>query len=356
MRTRTLALFAAAILASAASPARANDSIAELGTGGLILSRSDVIEMASEDLFISMEEVTVAYEFRNRSDSDIEAIVAFPMPELEGNPFWQPALPSAESDNFLGFEVVFDGAAVTPNLEHRAFAVGIDVTEDLVRHGVPLYPFGKPAVAALAKLPDRVAADWIERGIIVIDEFDAGQGWQRVRSPLWNLKSTYWWRGRFPAGRSVAVSHRYRPSVGGTAGVTFVQDGKLGGETHADYKARYCMDGAFERAVLKAAAASPDGYPALFEQRLSYILKTGGNWANGTIGRFRLTVDKGSPRNLVSFCGTGVRKTGPTTFVMEAQDFYPERNLDILILVGREEMRSLAPRDGAQVTRKAAKP
>ena len=38
------------------------------------------------------------------------------------------------------------------------------------------------------------------------------------------------------------------------------------------------------KAVLKAAKASPDGYPRLFETRLSYILKTGGNWASGDCG------------------------------------------------------------------------
>ncbi|MFS9599004.1 DUF4424 family protein, partial [Klebsiella variicola] len=37
-------------------------------------------------------------------------------------------------------------------------------------------------------------------------------------------------------------------------------------------------------------------------------------------------------RSLVSFCGTGVRKTGPTTFEMTAEDFVPERDIDILLL------------------------
>ncbi|TIO91853.1 MAG: DUF4424 domain-containing protein, partial [Mesorhizobium sp.] len=44
-----------AALAVVAAPAFANDSVAELGTGGLILSRSDAVAMQSEDLFISPE-------------------------------------------------------------------------------------------------------------------------------------------------------------------------------------------------------------------------------------------------------------------------------------------------------------
>jgi hypothetical protein len=43
-------------------------------------------------------------------------------------------------------------------------------------------------------------------------------------------------------------------------------------------------------------------------------------------------VDTENPKNLVSFCGEGVRKTGPTTFEMTAEDFFPQRNLDVLIV------------------------
>ena len=68
------------------------------------------------------------------------------------------------------------------------------------------------------------------------------------------------------------------------------------------------------------------------EQRIEYVLTTGGNWALGTIGDFKLTIDKGEPDNLVSFCGENVRKTGPTTFEMTAKDYYPERDIEILIL------------------------
>jgi hypothetical protein len=45
------------------------------------------------------------------------------------------------------------------------------------------------------------------------------------------------------------------------------------------------------------------------------VLKTGANWA-GPIGDFRLTLNKGDPKALISFCETGVVKTGPTTLEM----------------------------------------
>ena len=292
----------------------ANDSTAELGTGGLILSRSDMISMESEDLFISKERVTVDYVFRNRSDQDIETIVAFPMPDIEANPYWMAAIPQYNADNFLGFEVTVDGQSFEPRLEQKAFAVGIDISHELEAEGVPFYPYGEEVMQVLAKLPEYVAKDWVDRGIITVEEYDDGNGMKRVLSPFWQLRSTYWWRTVFPANEDVAVSHRYTPSLGGSAGLNFFIDGKLTGDGYEEYRQKYCFDQGFERAVLKAARADPEGYPRLTESRLSYILKTGGNWALGTIGRFKLTIDKGAPQNIVSLCGTGEKKGDRATF------------------------------------------
>ncbi|RUW20672.1 MULTISPECIES: DUF4424 domain-containing protein [unclassified Mesorhizobium] len=320
-----------AALALSVAPALANDSIAELGTGGLILSRSDAVAMESEDLFISQEKVTVDYVFRNNTDKDVSAIVAFPMPDIEGDPNEMPAIPEAQSDNFLGFEVTIDGVDAKLQLEQKAFALGIDISADLKAQNVPLYPFGDAAKAALAKLPKEVAEDWENRGIIIEDTADDGSGMKTVYAPFWQLRSTYWWRSTFPANKAVHVSHRYKPSVGRTSSVSFFYDGQFQGQ-YATYKTRYCMDDGFENAVRKAAKDNPDGYPQFFESRIAYILTTGGNWASGNIGDFKLTIDKGSPKNLVSFCGDNVRKVGPTTFEMTAKDFYPEHDIDILLL------------------------
>ena len=313
------------------APAWANDSTAELGTGGLILSRSDAVAMQSEDLFISPEKVTVDYVFHNNTDKDVNAIVAFPMPDIEGNPEEMPAIPNDPSDNFLGFEVTIDGAAVKPQLEQKVFALGVDISAELKAQNVPFYPFGDAARAALAKLPQAVADDWVNRGIIIEDSSDDGSGMKTVYSPFWQLRSTYWWRSNFPANADVHVSHRYKPSVGSSSSVSFFSDGKFQ-DPYAAYKTRYCKDSTFENAIRNAAKDDADGYPKYYESRIAYILTTGGNWATGTIGKFKLTVDKGNAKNLVSFCGDNVRKVGPTTFEMTAEDFYPEHDIDILIL------------------------
>ncbi|MGX9177343.1 DUF4424 domain-containing protein [Mesorhizobium sp. BHbdii] len=325
-----------AALALSATPVFANDSIAELGTGGLILSRSDAVAMESEDLYISPEKVTVDYVFRNNTDKDVDAIVAFPMPDIEGDPNEMPAIPDGQSDNFLGFEVTIDGVAAKPQLEQKAFALGIDISAELKAQNVPLYPFGDAARAVLAKLPQAVADDWVDRGIIIEDTADDGSGMKTVYVPFWQLRSTYWWRSTFPANKAVHVAHRYKPSVGGTSSVSFFYDGQFQGQ-YAAYKTRYCMDDTFENAIRKAAKNNPDGTPKYFENRIAYILTTGGNWATGAIGKFKLTVDKGDPKNLVSFCGENVRKVGPTRFEITAENFYPEHDIDILLLVPSDD-------------------
>ncbi|HEV7252299.1 MAG TPA: DUF4424 domain-containing protein [Mesorhizobium sp.] len=339
MIRRALPILAALAASPAWTPAWANDSIAELGAGGLVLSRSDAVAMESEDLFISTGEVRVDYRFRNVTDRDVEAIVAFPMPDLLGSPFEIPSLPVEAQDNFLDFEVEIDGKPVEPSLENRAFAAELDATDDLRAAGVSFFPFGDAAFEALAELPGKVAEDWVRRGLITIDTYDDGSGWKDVRTPIWRLKSTYWWPARFPAGKAVMVSHRYRPSVGMSVGTGLIGDPAA----VAEYERRFCVDAAFRRAVEKAQKTSGEGGLPFSEMRLRYVLTTGGNWAFGTIGRFRLVVDKGAPENLVSFCGRNVKKTGPTTFEMAAEDFYPERDLEILILQPAESGRGASP-------------
>jgi Domain of unknown function (DUF4424)/YARHG domain len=71
---------------------------------------------------------------------------------------------------------------------------------------------------------------------------------------------------------------------------------------------------------------------AMWEQHLiEYVLTTGANWS-GPIKDFRLVVDKGTPDNLISFCGQGVRKISPTQFELRASNFVPSSNVSVLVL------------------------
>ena len=48
--------------------------------------------MLSENLSISVDEVNVDYVFRNQTEADVEAIVAFPMPDIAGSVYDRPSI------------------------------------------------------------------------------------------------------------------------------------------------------------------------------------------------------------------------------------------------------------------------
>jgi len=321
-----------ALLLGLPGAALGNDTMASLGVGGLEFLVSDKIEMAREDLYVSMDEVRVRYEFRNVSDEDETALVAFPMPDITGSPDFMVNLPTENSDNVFDFETLLDGEPVNAELHQYVFAANIDQTKLLRQLGVPLAPFSQATRAALGELDEGELAELAHRGMIVPLDFDQGQGWEREFYPVWTLKSTYSWEAHFPAGETVVVEHRYKPSVGGTVGVTFLVEPFEDYDPAADYARRYCTDEAFLNAV-RRTLKDGDPYSAPFtEFWLSYIWSTGANWA-GPIKQFRLVVDKGRPENLVSFCGEGVKKIGPTSFEMVREDFWPSNSeLDVLIL------------------------
>ncbi|HEV7275352.1 MAG TPA: DUF4424 domain-containing protein [Devosiaceae bacterium] len=336
--------FAPLLLLVFGGGATANDTSATLSAGGLVFVQSEDVRLLSEDLYLSMDEVRVRYEFRNEGSEDRRTLVAFPLPDITGSPDLMVSIPTEDPENIFGFTTLFDGEPLEAELHRYAFAHNLDFTELLVGMEVPLAPFGEATLAAIAALSDAQRGELLAKGLIVPLEFDAGQGWQTEYYPVWTLRSTYAWEAEFPAGDTVTVEHSYKPSVGGTVAVTFLAPPYEGYDPASDYAKKYCTDESFLNAVRRTLPDSDEPYGAPFtESWLSYVWSTGANWA-GPIGRFHLTIEKGAPENLVSFCWDGeVTKTSPTTFEMSAEDWYPpwDRELEVLILQRRQDEAGL---------------
>jgi hypothetical protein len=334
MRIAPIASLAMLLAAASVVTARANDSTAALSTGGLVYVLTEDIEMQSEDLFISLDEVRVRYTFENHADHDVTTLVAFPMPDIQGSIDFMVSVPVDDPINFLGFKTLVDGKPVETKVQQRASALGIDQTELLTSLGVPLALHLDGTRSALDALPQADKDNLVQLGLAAIDEYDNdGNGMVKHLAPNWLLSTAFYREQTFPAGKRLVVEHSYKPSVGQSADVSFVAPEAQSEPWFELYRQKYCMDDAF----LKAARAAnlPDGGNSLFENRISYVLRTGSNWA-GPIAKFRLVVDKGSPKNLVSFCADGVKKIGPTQFEVAKTDFEPRQDLDIMILVPRE--------------------
>lgn len=334
--TRRAACALAFGLLAASGGALANDSTAELATGGLVFVHNDKVEMRSEDLFISASEVRVRYRFFNKTDRDVTVLVAFPLPEIRAEQEVALALPSDDPVNALDFSTLVNGQPVKTQVEQRAMAAGIDRTQYLRDLGLPLAPHLGTTNDALDRLPREKWDELVRLGLAEIEEYDVGKGMQQHLSARWALRTTFYWEQVFPAGAETLIEHRYRPSVGESVGTA------LGGRNAGKedwfkaYERKYCLDKSFHAAVARARQGGREDYGAPFaEERIDYILKTGANWS-GPIGAFRVVIDKGHPDNLVSFCGQGVRKISPTQFEMVRKDYRPEGNLSVLILRRRE--------------------
>jgi hypothetical protein len=332
---RVLGVGLALIAAAAATGAVANDSSAELATGGLVLTKNPAIEMRSEDLFISTKAVKVHYVFANTSAKDVTILVAFPMPDvtIEG-PDDNIVVPSQNPTNLLDFATTVDGRPVQAQVEQKATKNGADITAYLKGLGVPLAPHLQSTNDRLDKLPKATQDALVAKNLAIPDDYDVGHGMEHHLSPSWTLKTTYYWKQTFPAGRTLDVQHNYTPSVGGTAGTEWGDPSFVGQALYNQGRARYCIDNDFLAAAARAKASvtatSNNGY--MTEQRIDYVLTTGANW-KAPIGDFHMTIDKGATNNLVSFCGNGVSKISPTQFEVHYTNFTPTKDVAILLLV-----------------------
>ncbi|MEO5806984.1 DUF4424 domain-containing protein [Devosia sp.] len=342
---KTSILVGAALLAMSGA-ALANDTTAQLGTGGLVFVTNENIEMAAEDLTVGPEQVKVVYKFNNKSDTPQHILVAFPMPDIEGSGdfmtavpvftgYGDDAAPVDDPDNLFDFATTFNGKPVDATLHQYAFNNNIDYSEMLRKLNVPLEPFGGETTKVLNGLDKADQAKLVQLGLVIPMEYDDGSGTKTDYTPVWTLRSTYSWEATFAPGESDVV-HTYKPSVGGTVATTFmpVDGDQYSQDRFVEYQKKYCVDDTLVKA-LKKVATTADGYTnyPYVESWISYIWSTGANWG-GPIGKFTLTVDKGKADSLVSFCGEGVKKIDPTTFQMTATDWYPPygQELEILLL------------------------
>lgn len=336
------------VMAATATPGVANDSLATLGAGGLELTTSADIVMESEDLFLSPKEVRVRYVFRNVSDQDITARVAFPMPEVPFGPADNVDLPDPEKDNFVDFSVTVEGQTLEPELEQRAisspveydsqkpspYRAGTDITSAVLKAGLPVNAKLPEWQKAIKALPADKRVQLVKQGVLYPDSLDA-HGAVETYGPQWSLRETYHWEQTFPANKPVVVEHRYTPVIGGS----FVTGADGDAESiRSEYQERYCIDQAgmagIQHILAKAtpAAKRGEGDPYLYIYKTEYILKTGANW-KGKIGHFKLTLDKLHADAILSTCADGIKKTGPTTFEVQRSNFSPNRDISFVIFL-----------------------
>ena len=320
-----LAILAAASLTlGCATPVFANDSEAAVGVGGLILVESKNISLDYEDLYISEEEVRITYRFTNHGRQAVDTLIAFPLPVVQ----YEDGEGEGPISNYdwsqLAFETTVDGKPVELDAFNVATVGGRNVDALLKKYGWD---------AALGSDPedhhvfDRLTQEQIDAG--VKDGLLIRRGGSV--KPAWVTQLHITRKQHFPAGKTVIVTHRYNPIVGGSVAGGLLSEYRTGKDGSGEYYAKdYCTDKdfltSFDRKMAMRGEAKAYG-----ETSVDYILSSGANW-KGPIKDFRLVVDKGNPSNLVSFCMDGVKKISPTRFEVRKKNYEPKRDLSILIV------------------------
>jgi len=332
-----LKLFSIAVIGgalfAATCAALANDSAAELSIGGLQFVRTDDVAMVSEDLRISLDRVTVRYQFANTTGKPVTLTVAFPLPDIDLSEAENVALPSTDPVNFVDFKTKIDGVPAQFKIDQRAMVGDRDVSALLDQFKLPLLPIGRREIR-VADLPEATRTKLADQGVLMPVRTDE-KGRQQY-AVAWVAKTSAVRQQTFPAEREVTVDHEYRPSVG-TSSDTILRrplryNKSLAPEVER-YRKDYCVSDAFLAQLDKRASNGALNAPMIQERRINYVLKTGANWA-GPIHSFKLTIDPGAGDRLVSFCPGRLKPTAPNALEFTATDFKPENDLKILI-VGR---------------------
>lgn len=314
-------LVLSALLLGVIFPAIANDSTARIGVGGLVFLKNDDIRMVSELLTISPQRINVRYRFRSETATDINAVVAFPMPAFHWNP--GEAAGEANVGPIESFTVKVDGRPVVTQVEQKALLGKRDITANLRDAGLTdtqiFRSFGDMTMKGHL-LPAALAKKLNQLGAFQID------------GPTWEVAETAYWQQKFPGNSDLAVEQNYEPLSGSSYGYyTF----------HNDYAVDrppiplgrhepVCLDEGSRSAVIKriSALSTPSDKPIMVMlDEVEYILGTGRNW-KGPISDFTLDIVKATPDQIVSMCFPGkATRVDDLTLRFQHKNFVPPDRL-----------------------------
>ena len=327
---------------STANIARADDSAAAVGAGGLVARRETRIIMAKEVLKISPTKVVVDYDFRNDSDEDVTTEVAFPVPPYSD----EIDEPAVSLESFSDFKVEVDGKPVSFKAEARAFLKRKDVTDLLYGDKIDIQSFGhydqnKMIIHDLDRLPEKEQRRLETLGLFDLDPPKGN----------WIVHLQYHWTQRFPARSTVHIRHEYTPIVGFTQiSIGDLEDAlnhphSTGSVHQTSMLQSVCAEKPFLTAMegklraIEARAKTDDermSAGVAYPHWVDFILTSANTWRR-PIEDFTLIVDRGAlnageSKMLVSFCspdGAPVEKIDSYRFKVHLTNLVPKTELRI---------------------------
>lgn len=286
---RTLIGLVAALTAGLVLPAaRAQTAVptVELPSGGLIFAARSKLVVEQETLTIGIDRVEIDYTIRNNERDPRSTAMAFPLPVIDlgslfGSEVAIPAFDPANPTNFVAFWTTIDDLPVEPEVDVRAFALGhIDITAELTRLGLPLYPFAPELGEKLAELSVEQKQSLVAANILDVED--------QTYEPLWALRNTFHWRHAFAPDKATEVRHHYRPVLGSAPWSAALA---------ATAKSKFCMSDADIAALDQRAS---DGKaPTVYWLHYTPGLNA---WLKGPSSLFKLVIEKPQATSIAATC------------------------------------------------------
>ena len=299
--------------------ALANSGYSVEGAGGLEFSKSEHISLEKETLTISPNKIEIDYVFYNSSEKDINATVAFPMPNIKCGWFEINEFP----DNFI---TTIDDKPIQYNVEKKAIFTGErsdlykkdqDVTNILTNNQIPTdcRDIEKKRLTA-----DDIDNKNISESHIKLIKLGLAEdviNYKDVWSINYKTIIKYYWNQKFPAKSIINIHHSYRPSFGaGNKGLNYEYEKDILDNVES-YKSIYKSD--LKLSLLTDKYTGANGYILL-----TYILKTANTW-KGPIKTFELRFRK--PENFLVSNIAGNMSLENGDIVIKRRNFMPLSDL-----------------------------
>ncbi len=291
----------------------ANDSSVGEFNGSIEFLKQNDVSMAKERLLIAPDRINVDYVFINHAAQDVTVPVAFPMPAIYKHGM------EDHSIGIANFKISVDGKPVKSESRWRVIhnlggKEEEDVTAKVLQNGWTL-----PQLRSVFE-SDESIEEYKEEGKppLLPEWFDDGY-------PNIFIQQYFIWQQHFPAGKEVIIHHSYSPSF--STGVPW--DLKTIIDT---------QDTPFPPNVLKAIKKldadikNQSGNEAgIYWGNLAYVLTTGANWKDGTIGDFTLRIHKRKENEvMVPEFNYPLKQIDPLTYEFKQQNFKPTEDLSIM--------------------------
>lgn len=343
----------------------ANDTKVTVASGGIVIENQEPdIEMASENLEISIKKIKVTYDFFNHG-ADKKISVGFPLPR---SPYdMDDMYPYANWDEAqIALRTLYGddnkaSVSLAEQMKHAEiidFTVFInDKTVEFERHLRAYNPNGKDITDILRKHRIPISSAYL-RGFVEPAPMDLLPGLKETlkelglldarERPNWYLQTTYTWAQEFLANKITHVEHSYTPSYGMYWIEIEAFNDRKNVRNHRNnsinldectFDSQYLEE--FIEQWRHDSKKKKSKCKQLYEVR--YVLKTGANW-RGPIGKFHLEIHPTHSNDLIILDGKYPMKCQRNgVYVINLENFKPTEDLRIWILPFNDLEKSEQP-------------